>query len=95
MKFRRMTSDDLDAVVAIWLAGNLEAHDFVEADYWKANERAVREQIAEAVVYVAEVGGQVRGFVGMQGTWLAGLFVERDFRDQGIGAALLERVKAE
>ena len=31
---RRMGKGDLDAVAAIWLDANREAHDFIPAAYW-------------------------------------------------------------
>ena len=28
---------DLDKIMDIWLQGNLEAHSFIDAEYWKKN----------------------------------------------------------
>ena len=38
--------------------------------------------------------GQVRGFVGLTGDFIAGLFVRASAQSQGIGRALLQRAKA-
>ena len=59
---RRMAGADLDDIAKIWLESNLEAHEFVPADYWRGKFDEVREQIAHAEVYVYEDGGGVEGF---------------------------------
>ena len=34
---RTFKKEDTEAVMRIWLNGNLEAHGFVPADYWREN----------------------------------------------------------
>jgi len=77
----------------IWLAGNREAHPFVPAAYWQAQAPMVRAQLLQAEVYVWEREGRILGFVGMQGDYLAGLFVDGAFRSRGIGKQLLDYIK--
>lgn len=89
MVIRRMVETDLDMVMAIWLSGNLEAHAFVDPAYWRSNEKPVREAISNAEVYVAESSGQILGFIGLTGNYIAGLFVSAPYRNRGIGKALL------
>ena len=40
------TPPQLDRIMAIWLQGNLQAHDFIPADYWTGNMPLVRDQIS-------------------------------------------------
>lgn len=40
------TPPQLDRIMAIWLQGNLQAHDFIPADYWTGNVPLVRDQIS-------------------------------------------------
>lgn len=91
---RPMTPHDLDAVAALWLACNLDAHAFIEPDYWHAHLPAVRDQLAQAEIYICEHDGQLVGFAGLQGTLLAGLFVAQAQRSHGWGAQLLHQVQA-
>ena len=50
---RKFETKDLDEVMSLWLHVNIEAHSFVEEDYWKKNYEMIRELIPKAEVYVA------------------------------------------
>ena len=90
---REMERRDLEAVAALWLAANLQAHAFIPASYWRENLPAVREQLAAAEVYVWEGSGEILGLLGLQGGAVAGLFVRDAARGRGIGKALLDCAK--
>ncbi|MCX4265620.1 MAG: SDR family oxidoreductase, partial [Firmicutes bacterium] len=80
VQLRKMEPADLDRLMEIWLAANLQAHSFVAADYWQSNLALVRQMLPQAEVYVyAEDSSQeILGFVGVDGDYIAGIFV--DFR---------------
>lgn len=84
---------DLDRIMEIWLEGNLQAHDFVDPDYWTGCLQEVREAIAQADVWVWDENGRVEAFAGMVEHYLAGLFVSGAQRGKGIGGLLLEHIK--
>ena len=84
---------DLDKIMDIWLEGNLEAHSFIDAEYWKKNFDSVKSVLPNAEVYVYEEGGKILGFIGMDAGYIAGLFVESAHRGQGIGHQLIGAVK--
>lgn len=86
--------DQLDRVMEIWLAGNLAAHPFISSAYWRDQAPAVRAAIAQAEVYVCQKQHQVLGFVGLSGSYIAGIFVCEEARRQGVGHQLMEYVKA-
>ena len=88
-----MEARDLKRVMEIWLAGNREAHSFVPATYWEANAPMVEEQLQQAEVFVCERDGVVQGLAGLQGDYLAGIFVAKCARSQGIGKQLLDRIR--
>ena len=85
---------DAAQVMEIWLAGNEEAHPFIDPAYWHSHTAEVREQLSEAEVLVCEEEGAILGFVGVQGDFIAGIFVRRGARGRGIGKRLLDAVKA-
>ena len=80
---------DLDAVMSLWLEGNLDAHPFIPCAYWEGNLSAVRALLPQAEVLVAVQSGQIQGFIGLDGDDIAGIFVARAARSAGVGSALL------
>ena len=93
---RRMGEGDLEAVAAIWLDANREAHDFIPASYWLGHFEEVRTALAQAEVWVfeAEARAEISGFIGLQEDYIAGIFVRREARSGGVGRQLLDHVKA-
>lgn len=90
---RKFEPRDIEPVMQIWLRGNLQAHSFVPAAYWKQNVPLVREQLLQAEVYVYEAEGGIQGFAGLQADYLAGIFVKQSCRSKGIGHQLLAHIK--
>ena len=92
---RRMGKGDLDAVAAIWLDANREAHDFIPAAYWLGHFAEVRTALARAEVWVfeTEARAEISGFIGLLGDYIAGIFVRRGARSGGVGRQLLDHVK--
>lgn len=88
---RRIRTNDLDAVMQIWLTANTEAHSFIPAEYWKNNETLVRSLLPQAEVLVFEDdNGTIDGFLGLMEDYIAGLFVRKEARSKGVGKALLD-----
>ena len=90
---RKFEPRDIEPVMQIWLRGNLQAHSFVSAAYWKQNVPLVREQLLQAEVYVYEAERGIQGFAGLQPDYLAGIFVKQSCRSKGIGRQVLAHVK--
>lgn len=88
-----MRRADLPDIMRIWIEGNLDAHSFVDGDYWRRNYAHVQSEIAKAEVYVCEERGEVIGFIGLSGDYVAGLFVDKPSRGRGVGKQLLDRAK--
>jgi len=91
---KQLTATELDTVAAIWLAGNLAGHPFIDPAYWQKQQAAVKQELAQTPLYVAFQDQTIVGFLGLQGTYIAGIFVQDGCRDQGIGSALLTAVQA-
>lgn len=91
---RKMVTADIDSVMSIWLAGNLDAHSFIPAAYWHNQYPAVKTAIQQAAVYCyCDANNKVHGFIGLSNSYIAGLFVSKGFRRQGIGRQLLAIAK--
>lgn len=92
---RKFLAADVDEVAEIWLDTNISAHDFIPAQYWKDNFEAVREMFLQAEIYVCEdeENGKIQGFIGLSGSYIAGIFVCSKVQSKGIGKQLLNFVK--
>ena len=80
----------------IWLHGNLDAHAFIPASFWKAHFEMVRDRLPQAERYVHEneAPRQIDGFIGLTENHIEGIFVAKAARSKGIGKALLEYAKS-
>lgn len=90
---RKFQPDDTKRVMDIWLNSNIEAHSFVPKDYWISNYSFVQDQLIQANIYIYEQGNIIKGFVGMTDNYMAGIFVDKNFRSMGIGKMLIDYIK--
>ncbi len=93
MIIRKFQPEDLDQIMPIWLVGNCHAHPFIDQQYWVDHQAAVRGALGKAEVWVTEQDGVIIGFAGLQGDYLAGIFVKAAFQHQGVGRQLIERIQ--
>lgn len=93
---RKFESRDLDAVMQIWLHGNLNAHPFIPASFWTDHFEMVRDMLPQAELYVHEneATRQIDGFIGLTENHIEGIFVAKAARSKGIGKALLKYAKS-
>lgn len=92
---RALKENDFTAVMQIWLHTNIEAHKFIQKEYWTNNYTAVKEMLPQAEVYVYEDDSthQIVGFIGLTDNYIAGIFIKEDSQSKGIGKQLLNYVK--
>lgn len=86
--------NELKDVMEIWLSSNIDAHDFIDKNYWKDNYKMVEEILPEADIRVYKEDGKILGFMGISDNYIAGIFVDRKYRSKGIGYKLLEDAKS-
>ena len=92
VNIRAYQASDLKAIMDLWLDTNVAAHDFIDEDYWRSNYDTVRQMIPEATLYVFEDQG-IKGFAGLNGTYIAGIFVDKTQQSKGVGKQLLDFIK--
>lgn len=92
-KLNNPTTEQLDEILTIWLTANLDAHDFVEPKYWQDNYDLVKQTLPDAELYVATEDHQIVAFLGLAENYIAGLFVNKQYRSRGLGTDLLNAVK--
>ena len=91
---RKLRKTDLDEVAYIWLHTNKKAHDFIAETYWDEHFEMVKGMLGDAEIYVFEEQGQIKGFVGLDGEYIAGIFVREKEQSLGIGKLLLDFAKS-
>ena len=91
---RKFQKEDIEKIVQLWLSVNVETHAFIPAEYWESKIDFVTSQLLDAEIYVYVFEERIVGFIGMQGTYLVGIFVSKDLRSSGFGRELLNFVKA-
>lgn len=92
----RLTSADLDQVVALWLEGSRRAHHFIPFSYWESNVRSMREIYipqSDTWVYLEPDHG-VAGFISLVENCIAALFVHPAMQGNGIGGRLVKKAKS-
>lgn len=90
---RKFENKDLLEVMELWLATNIQAHDFISKDYWVGNFDIVKSILPDAEIYVYELDGKIKAFVGIDNGYIAGIFVSDEMQSKGIGKQLLEKSK--
>jgi putative acetyltransferase len=92
---RRYIDADLDEVVALWYRSWM--HTFPNLNHpqpleqWKS--RFQNDYVNHAEVWVADVSGQILGFVVVSGSEIAQIFVDINAQGNGVGTRLLNQAK--
>lgn len=88
-------NSDTEAVMQIWLEENIKAHCFISQEYWKNNYDYVKSVLPKAEIYVYTENDKISGFLGMNGSFIEGIFVKSNNQHNGIGTTLLNKAKHE
>lgn len=91
---RDFMTTDIDRVMQLWLDTNVKAHNFIESRYWRDNFGLVKEMMPNSTIYVYEENAEIQAFIGLIGSFVAGIFVSGDFQSKGIGKLLLDYLKS-
>lgn len=91
---KKLKNGELETAMRIWLKTNIEAHNFINESYWQGNYDLVKEMLPSAEIFVYEDNNTMQGFIGLQDTYIAGIFINAANQSKGIGKSLLDYVKA-
>lgn len=90
---RKLENEDLDIIMSIWLEENIKAHHFISSEYWQKNYDYVKSVLPNAEIYIYTDNGIANGFIGLNGSYIEGIFVKSGSQHQSIGTALLNFAK--
>ncbi|WP_313798278.1 GNAT family N-acetyltransferase [Cytobacillus sp.] len=96
MNIRLNKKTEINKLVEIWYEGSLIAHDFIDKDYWKAQQTEMEEKyIPMSETYIVSNEKDVVGFVSMLDNYLAALFIDVKHQGGGYGKGLLDFIKSQ
>ncbi|GIN98001.1 N-acetyltransferase [Siminovitchia terrae] len=91
---RAYKDTDIDILINIWYKGSLQAHYFIDADYWKSQIEEMKEKyIPMSETHVITSQSKIAGFISMVDDYLAALFIDVAYQNNGTGKELLNFVK--
>ena len=90
---REFQMSDTEQVMKLWLSANTDTHSFVPEEYWRSHFDEVQEALLQAKVFVCDIDGNIKGFIGLMNEHIAGIFVDKSCRSTGIGTQLLTYAK--
>lgn len=83
----------LKEIANLWLEVNIEVHDFVNENYWKTNYDEVVSAFRDAELLIYKEQNEIVGFCGTVDNYIAGIFIKKGFRSQGIGQKFISHLK--
>lgn len=92
---RAAVSADYPAIVRLWLAASLQAHDFIAAEYWEKMQKSiVRDYLPNSQTFVFVDKRQIKGFISIVDDCHVGaLFVAPQHQGRKIGTKLIKYVR--
>jgi len=94
MNIRQYKKTDLEQLLTSWEVATRLAHEFMTDDFIAQERINVAElYIPNTDVWVAEIDGEVKGFVALMGNEVGALFLLPDYHYRGIGTALMDKAQ--
>ena len=94
MNIRLNKKKEVSKIIEIWYETSLIAHNFIDKDYWKSQQREMKEKyLPMSETYVISNDNDVVGFVSMVDNYLASLFIDVQHQGEGYGKRLLNFIK--
>ncbi len=91
LSIRTYDPDDKQRLLAIWHDASAKGHPFFTADQLREQARLVGEAyLPKAENWVATLGGEPIGFIGLLDTFIGGLFVDPARHGTGAGRLLVD-----
>lgn len=91
---RDFENKDVEQLLAVWLAGSIQAHDFIAPSFWEERVADMRTlYLPQSQTFVFEVDQQLCGFISLVDNYIAAVFVDPDKQGLGIGQQLMQYAK--
>lgn len=92
---RKMENNNIDKIMEIWLKTNIEAHNFINKEYWEENFNLVKnEYLPVSETFIFEENDIIKGFISiLNKDFIGALFIDLKYQNQGIGKILVDYCK--
>ena len=95
MEIRKYRQSDLDSVLESWEVATRLAHEFMTDEFIAQERRNVAEiYMPDTDTWVAELDGEVKGFIALMGNEVGAIFLQPDCHGKGIGKALMDQAQS-
>ena len=88
----KTAQQEKDVIMKIWLDATVEAHHFIEKDYWHENYDTVKNvYLPQSETFVLVEDGNILGFISILNKgYIGALFIDINHQGKGIGRKLIE-----
>jgi len=94
VQIRQYTESDLVPVLESWEVATRLAHEFMTDDFIAQERKKIVEiYLPNTDTWVAEVDGEVQGFIALMGNEVGAIFLQPIFHGKGIGKALMNKAQ--
>lgn len=94
VKIRQYKESDLESVLDAWEVATRLAHEFMADDFLAQERKNVAEiYLPNTETWVAEVDGDVKGFIALIDNEVGALFLQPNCHGKGIGKALMDKAQ--
>jgi len=95
MHIRAYKESDLNAVLDSWETATRLAHEFMADNFIALQRKNVAEvYLPNTDTWVAEVDGDVMGFIALMGSEVGAIFLQPSHHGKGIGKALMDKAQS-
>lgn len=94
MRIRQYAESDLNSVLNSWEEATRLAHGFMTDEFIAQERKNVAEvYLPNTDTWVAEIEGEVKGFIALMGNEVGAIFLRPDCHGKGIGKALMDKAQ--
>ena len=92
---RQYQPSDLDGVMSAWESATKVAHPFLEESFLETERYNIPNvYLPNTDTWVAEVNGDVVGFIALMGNEVGAIFLDPAFHGTGIGRSLMDKAQS-
>tara|TARA_R110002096_G_scaffold425890_1_gene634974 strand:+ start:285 stop:734 length:450 start_codon:yes stop_codon:yes gene_type:complete len=95
VKIRQYKESDLQSVLDSWELATRLAHEFMTEDFIAQERKNIVDiYLPNTDTWVAEIKGEVKGFLSLMGDEVGAIFLQPECHGKGIGKALMDKAQA-